>query len=67
MADAALRQHAIEGARLALLVELYPHLPSGLSTPLGTIEVQAFRRAMGQAIEVYDSVMRDSNDRKRDG
>lgn len=67
MADEALRQHAIEGARLALLAELYPQLPAGLSTPLGQIEVHAFRRAMGHAIEAYDSVMRDSNDRKRDG
>ncbi len=51
---------AIESARVALIAELLPHLPDGLMTPIGMIEVQHFRVAMQRAIEAYENVVEDN-------
>ena len=50
---ASLPAHAVEGARLAFLAELLPHLPDGNATPLGKIDVHLLSAAVRRAIEAY--------------
>ena len=56
---ASLPAHAVEGARLAFLAELLPHLPDGNATPLGKIDVHLLRAAVRRAIEAYKIITED--------